>query len=59
MKVGWRIASLQGCAPRYDKYSKRMDSIVPAEILTKHVSEISAVEEQEFWPGRSELAIFF
>lgn len=41
-----------------DKYSKRMDSIVPAEILTKHVSEINVVEEQEFWPERSELKDF-
>ena len=41
-----------------DKYSKRMDSIVPAEILTKHVSEISVVEEQEFWPEQAELGEF-
>lgn len=41
-----------------DKYSKRMDSIVPPEILTKHISEISVVEEHEFWPGRSELTDF-
>lgn len=47
-----------GLRTAIDKYSKRMDSIVPAEILTKHVSEISVVEEQEFWPGRSELTDF-
>lgn len=47
-----------GLRTAIDKYSKRMDSIVPAEILTKHVSEISVVEEQEFWPGRSELKDF-
>lgn len=47
-----------GLRTAIDKNSKRMDSIVPAEILTKHVSEISVVEEQEFWPGRSELADF-
>ena len=41
-----------------EKYSKRMDSIVPAEILAKHVSEINVVEEQEFWPGRSDLKDF-
>ena len=41
-----------------DKHSKRMDSIVPTEILTKYVSEINVVEEQEFWPGRSELQDF-
>jgi hypothetical protein len=35
-----------------------MDSIVPAEILPKHISEISVVEEHEFWPGRSGLADF-
>lgn len=44
-----------GLRTAIDKYSKRMDSIVPADILTKHVSEISVEEEQEFWPGRSEL----
>lgn len=47
-----------GLRTAIDKYSKRMDSIVPAEILTKHASEISVVEEKEFWPGRSELADF-
>ena len=47
-----------GLRTAIDKYSKRMDSIVPAEILTKYVSEISVVEEQEFWPGRSELENF-
>src|SRR5690606_19533407 len=47
-----------GLRTAIDKYSKRMDSIVPAEILTKHVSEINVVEEQEFWPGRSELTDF-
>jgi DNA segregation ATPase FtsK/SpoIIIE, S-DNA-T family len=47
-----------GLRTAIDKYSKRINSIVPAEILTKHVSEISVVEEQEFWPGRSELANF-
>ncbi|GHY19998.1 putative cell division protein FtsK [Vibrio cholerae] len=47
-----------GLRTAIDKYSKRMDSIVPAEILTKHVSEINVVEEQEFWPGRSELKDF-
>lgn len=47
-----------GLRTAIDKYSARMDSIVPTEILTKHVSEISVVEEQEFWPGRSELANF-
>ena len=41
-----------------DKYCQRMDVIVPAEVLTRHVSEISIVEEQEFWPSRSELATF-
>lgn len=47
-----------GLRTAIDKYSKRMDSIVPAEILAKHVSEINFVEEQEFWPGRSELTNF-
>jgi S-DNA-T family DNA segregation ATPase FtsK/SpoIIIE len=47
-----------GLRDAVDKYSKRMDSIVPAEILTKHVSEISVVEELEFWPGQSELSDF-
>jgi len=47
-----------GLRTAIDKYSKRMDSIVPAEILTKHVSELNVVEEQEFWPGRSELTNF-
>jgi S-DNA-T family DNA segregation ATPase FtsK/SpoIIIE len=47
-----------GLRATIDKYSKRMDYIVPAEILAKHASEISVVEEQEFWPGRSELADF-
>lgn len=47
-----------GLRTSIDKYSKRMDSIVPAEILSKHISEISAVEEQEFWPGPSELTDF-
>lgn len=47
-----------GLSTAIDKYSKRMDSIVPAEILTKHVSEINVVEEQEFWPGCSELIDF-
>jgi hypothetical protein len=41
-----------------DKYSKRIDSIIPEEILTKHGSEISVVEEQEFWPARAELSSF-
>jgi energy-coupling factor transporter ATP-binding protein EcfA2 len=47
-----------GLRTSIDKYSKRMDSIVPAEILTKHISEITVVEEREFWPGRSELTDF-
>lgn len=47
-----------GLRTAIDKYSNRMDSIVPAKILTKHVSEISVMEEQEFWPGRSELTNF-
>ncbi|GAD89532.1 MULTISPECIES: FtsK/SpoIIIE domain-containing protein [Vibrio] len=47
-----------GLRTAIDKYAKRMDSIVPAEILTKHVSEINVVEEQEFWLGRSELTDF-
>lgn len=41
-----------------DKCSKRMDFIIPAEILTKNFSEISVVEEQEFWPAHSELLNF-
>jgi hypothetical protein len=41
-----------------DEHCKRMDSIVPAKVLTKHVSEISVVEELEFWPSRPELADF-
>jgi DNA segregation ATPase FtsK/SpoIIIE, S-DNA-T family len=47
-----------GLRTTIDKFSKRMDSIFPAEILSKRVSEISVVEEQEFWPGRSELTDF-
>ena len=42
-----------------DKYSKRMDSIVPIEIITKHASEINVLEEHEFWPNRSQLAVLF
>ncbi len=41
-----------------DKYSRKMDSIVPAEMLTKHFSEINVVEEKEFWPGHSDLKDF-
>lgn len=47
-----------GLRAAVDKYCKRMDSIVPAKLLTKHVSEISVVEEQEFWPARPELTDF-
>jgi DNA segregation ATPase FtsK/SpoIIIE, S-DNA-T family len=47
-----------GLCAAVDKYCKRMDSIVPAEILTKHVSEIGVVEEQEFWPARPDLTDF-
>lgn len=39
-------------------YCKRMDSIVPAELLSKHISKISVKEEQEFWPSRPDLANF-
>lgn len=49
---------LTGLQVAMDNYSKRMDSIVPAEILTQHVSEIRVEEELEFWPGQSELANF-
>ena len=49
---------LSGLRTVIDKSSKRMDSIVPAEILSKHVSKISVEEEQEFWPERSELTDF-
>jgi hypothetical protein len=35
-----------------------MDSIVPAEVLSKHVSKISIKEEQEFWPSQPDLANF-
>jgi len=41
-----------------DKHSRKIDSIVPADLLTNHASQISAVEEQEFWPGRSKLTDF-
>ncbi|MDL2286165.1 AAA family ATPase [Desulfococcaceae bacterium OttesenSCG-928-F15] len=47
-----------GLRTAIDKCSKRMDSIVPAEMLTNHVSEINVVEEPEFWPGRFELTNF-
>ena len=47
-----------GLRAAIDKYSKRMDFIVPAKILTKDVSEISIVEKQEFWPGHSDLVDF-
>lgn len=47
-----------GLRTAIDKYSKRMDSIVPVEMLTKHVFEISIAEEQEFWPGSFELEDF-
>lgn len=49
---------LAGLRTAVDEHCRRMDSIVPAEVLTKHVSEIGVVEEQEFWPDRSELAGF-
>lgn len=49
---------LAGLRAAVDEHCRRMDSIVPAEVLTKHVSEIGVVEEQEFWPDRSELAGF-
>ena len=41
-----------------DKYCTKMDSIIPTEILAKHVSKITVKEEQEFWPNRSELTDF-
>ena len=47
-----------GLRTAVNKYCQKMDSVVPAEILTKHVSEISVVEEQDFWPSRPELADF-
>lgn len=47
-----------GMRTSVDKFCKRMDSIVPYEVLTKHVSDISVVEEKEFWPSSSELSDF-
>ncbi|MDD7984707.1 FtsK/SpoIIIE domain-containing protein [Lentisphaera marina] len=47
-----------GLRTAIDKHSKRMDSIVPAEVLAKYVTEINVVEEQEFWPGDFELTEF-
>lgn len=47
-----------GLRTAIDKHSKRMDFIVPEEILTKYISEFSVVEEQEFWPECSDLTNF-
>lgn len=47
-----------GLRTALEKCSKRMDAIIPAEILTKNLSKISVVEEQEFWPEHSELMNF-
>ena len=41
-----------------DEYCNRMDFIIPAKLLKKNFSEISVVEEQEFWPDKSELTEF-
>lgn len=41
-----------------DSFAKRMDSIVPAELLTEHTSVLHVVEEPEFWPVRADLTDF-
>lgn len=36
-------------------HSKKMDSIIPFELLDKHITHIKVKEEREFWPNQAEL----
>ena len=40
------------------EHCKRMDAIVPTQILKQDVSEITIVEKHEFWPQKSHLTAF-
>ncbi|MBF0314281.1 MAG: DUF87 domain-containing protein [Oligoflexia bacterium] len=45
-----------GLRDAIEKSCKRMDFIVPTELLTKSISKIDVTEEQEFWPDKIKLS---
>lgn len=47
-----------GLSTAIHRFCQRIDSIVPAEIMKKHLSEMKAIEEHEFWPRQSQLKTF-